>query len=185
MPAIYGQPMIMAGFSGESGGDEPVVNYVARLDSATQYWQLSEAINYSIGDVINITCSQPDASFPTLIGGVNTSFLVRRSNNGSILFGGCTINVNGQPAISNSTPWPDGESVFEMTLTVNVGVSRLGVRSDVLTGYFSGYMKDFSDSLGHSIPLTNKEQGAVQQPTEGSVSATMANYTPDVWEVDE
>lgn len=163
---------------------EPVVNYVARLEPvANQYWSFSEDISYVSGDTVELKCSQPRASFDTLFATSNNSTLVRRSNNGSIIFGGCTIIVDGSPAVSGSTQWPDEESTFLITLTANGVCEGLGVRTDVLTGFFGGYIYGFKDSKGNEIPLTNKEQGATQLAVSGSVNAFMPNYTSDVWEV--
>lgn len=50
MPAIYSPEMAMAGF-GMLGDIVPAINYVARLDGATQYWQLSERLINPDGDI--------------------------------------------------------------------------------------------------------------------------------------
>ncbi|ASV43933.1 hypothetical protein [Pseudoalteromonas phage KB12-38] len=54
------------------------------------------------------------------------------------------------------------------------------------TSYFSGVFTDFEVEIDQvvvlSLPLTNKEQGDVQLPTVGDITATMHNYTPSVWE---
>ncbi len=184
MPILHAPILEQAGFSIGSATPEPVINYVARLEPvAGQSWLFSEGIGYSVGDTVELKCSQPRASFDTLFATDNNSTLIRRSNNGSIIFGGCTITVNGQPAISGTTQWPSEESVFLITITANGVCEGLGSRTDVATGFFGGYIYDFKDSKGNEIPLTNKDQGETQLPDAGVVSAFMRNYTSDVWEV--
>lgn len=52
-------------------------------------------------------------------------------------------------------------------------------------GYFRGWIENFYFKLNDvevlRIPLNNKDQGNIQLPTVGNISAFMPNYTPAVW----
>ena len=63
-----------------------------------------------------------------------------------------------------------------------IGVQQSG--SGSYRGFFLGSIYDLKiNSQGaNEIPLTNRSQGATQLPTVGNVSATMVNYSEDVWE---
>jgi len=168
-----------------AGPAEPEPNdpsdYIASLDGLRQAWVLSTPINYSPGDRVYITSSQPGASYDTLIGTTNNSTLLRRSSNGSIVFGGCTVRLNGAELVSGATQWPVGESYFEVTFTVAGTLAALCVRSESNSTYFEGYAKNFADSIGHEIPLNNKNQGSTQLATAGNINATMSEYDESVW----
>jgi hypothetical protein len=77
----------------------------------------------------------------------------------------------------------DGELVYSRKTLAAWTFDRLCKFSNT---YFGGLFYDFEVEIAGEVvlqlPLTNKEQGAVQLPTIGDITATMANYTPLVWE---
>ena len=77
----------------------------------------------------------------------------------------------------------EGEKIYSRPATAAWTFDRLCKFSST---YFGGLFYDFEVEIAGEVvlqlPLTNKEQGAVQLPTVGDITATMANYTPLVWE---
>ncbi|MDN3403758.1 SUMF1/EgtB/PvdO family nonheme iron enzyme [Pseudoalteromonas sp. APC 3218] len=77
----------------------------------------------------------------------------------------------------------DSELIYSRAATAAWTFDRLCKFSST---YFGGLFYDFEVEIAGEVvlqlPLTNKEQGAVQLPTVGDITATMANYTPLVWE---
>lgn len=183
----------------------PQVNYVARLDGATQYWQLSEAIALDGGDFKICVSAELKPSIIEIIAG-NSS-----NTSGSIFFDGSKLFIRDTESVVISTeqdvPIKQGVSkicvlrvggVFSVTVDeTEYTMSRSGVVSgglmiDRLGRYstnsfiYSGILLDLEIEIDgvitNSIPLTNKAQGATQLATVGNVNATMLNYTEAVWE---
>jgi len=174
MPKIVYAPILeQAGFLKRKTADV-VEQWVAQLDGATQYWQLSEPIiipanvNYEIG-----------------------FYASRALNDSSLLyiFGYSLGDVQAQHRLALSSGVPqmaygmgfvakefnfNGDGQF--TLTHN-GTSKVT--------FIDFNTSDFYVKVGGvevlRIPLTNKSQGATQLATVGNVNATMINYTEAVW----
>ena len=177
------------------------VNYVARLDGATQSWEFSTPIQFTSSQDVEIRVKViPEIATTQVIFGSGSSperFYVG-TENGNWLVG------NGTDRVVTSSPVSDGTSSLilktvsgVLTLTVNSVVvynqpikystdkSLTGLSN--MTGFrFMGAIYDFNmyldDVLVSRIPLTNKAQGANQLATFGNVNAFMPNYTEAVWE---
>ena len=180
---------------------------VARLDGATQYWQLSESIvipanvNYEIGFYASRALNDTSLLYLLAYSQGNTSEKHRLA-----LSTGTPQKVYGMGFVAKDFIL-NGEGQF--TLTHN-GVSKVtfinfnesaadAFNSETITidrlcgpwlggdsGYLNGYIRDFYVIVDGveilRIPLTNKAQGATQLATVGNVNATMINYTGDEWE---
>lgn len=170
----------------------PVINYVARLDGVSQYWQLSEGITLELGDLVE---------FEFVSVGDNTnSFVIDSTDRSSFIFNKDStvqrssalgfMDINGERVQNLATPFPSEGVVNIVSIRMDVSVATIdfiGCEYREDRGYFSGLFRNFKVIRGggviHQIPLTNKAQGATQLATVGNVNATMPNYTPDVWEV--
>ncbi len=177
----------------------PPIIEVARLNG-TQYWQLSEAIQFVGNYRVEI-----DVSFDS---SKETDLKVMDSTTGDSKRFDININnytnplpyINRRPYMEllvngiDTNTIPDDDSEFTLTIyrdseTVDRGqkeVFYLGARYSV-ENFLFGYVKnlriyDENNTLTHEIPLTNRLQGATQLPNVGNVSATMVNYSEDVWE---
>lgn len=187
----------------------PVVNYVARLDGVSQYWQLSEAIiipqgaaykiyidtdlSASNGDVVQtyMGSGDPNTDFWWYRNGTDVKSCIVRFFNSEFVSFVFSEAISGVVSVesdgSNLTIESNGQRVSRPSSMMLDGfsISLIGYRG--YYAYAKGVMKDFkveiNGVLTHSIPLTNREQGATQLATVGNVNATMPNYTPDVWEV--
>lgn len=192
MPILHAPILEQAGFI-ESA--KAVVNYVARLDGVSQYWQFTGNVTIPINGSIEIDllydpntsidndyilCSESSTS--------TSSFFLSREVIG---VGGSGIissyTIDGQN--SNSLPYDNKFHTIKYEFDNSSGSLRfLGVRFNIQqlsSGIFKSFrVKDGSGNVINEIPLTNKEQGATQVATVGSVNAFMPNYSSDVWEVD-
>lgn len=178
--------------------------YVARLDGAVRYWELSAAIVVSAASTVTIEAdvvpSIPPEDNTTICCSTaagTTLWVYARLNNF------ITVKVNGDFR-SFDFPEPirgkvqiditaESVSVTHQEITKSAGInpkpildiSYLASRSGS-SAFLAGYIKDFEVTidgvLEHSIPLTNKDQGAIQLATVGSVNAEMIGYTGDEWE---
>lgn len=179
-------------------GPEPVVNYVAKTDGFSQYWQTSGFINMQAGD--EMTTSVRIDSFstssyvfddgrfetgtrPYLLVGRNTRQITNISGYYDLYIDGVFIDL------STNKFWPNDNDYHDVRIVAlqSMDVTRFCARFFGPSDYLEGVVKDiyFTRASGNlSLPLTDREQGATQSPIEGSISLTMANYTPDVWEVD-
>lgn len=197
MPILYAPILEQAGFV--SGGDAPE-NYVARLDGVSQYWQLSQGVPVGVGDRIKFNISAPLSNYATVFASNNSvsvwcyiedeNRIVIRVNETSFLGIGFDSIISGDVTLDF---YPDRIECYNKGVTrtrydavPNFTIERLGSRESTF-GILEGYIKDFQLSVmggntTNEIPLTNKAQGATQLPTVGTVSATMVNYTSDVWE---
>jgi len=166
---------------------------VARLDGATQYWQLSEEISVPSGGSIELDLMY-DSANQSEIEYVLTSELnsdtslfftskeaLRAGSSGYI----SDVLVDGVSAVT--LPYDDTFHTIKCIISGDLAsVGILGARFNY-TRNSSGVIKSFRvrDDSGlviNEIPLTNKAQGATQLATVGSVNATMINYTGDEWE---
>lgn len=191
-----------------SGGVGVVEQWVYRLDGASQSWQLTEPV--TAPENKDFTCSfyiqgSRRSEVEGLISdGVGMSWLRILGSNQSqdlqMLIGGSYkgasypsgydlrdggfnlfkfFRVNGGLffSINDSGPRSMGTSAAEFS------IEKLMVFSNQ---YFAGVIYDFEFEmdgvLTNSIPLTNKDQGANQLATVGSINAELINYTEDGWE---
>lgn len=184
------------------GALEPVVNYVARTDGATQYWQLSGSSNFiemQAGDEMTLSARIDsfetssyifdDGRFDT---GTRPYLLVGRNTRQiSNIAGYYDLYIDGEFIdLSTNKFWPNDNDYHSVRIISNqsMNITRFSARFFGPSDYLAGVIKDiyFTRAAGDiSIPLTNKEQGATQIATVGNISAFMPNYTPDVWEVDD
>lgn len=92
---------------------------------------------------------------------------IELEKNGSTL----TLKVDG--VVLGSTFVNSADTMF---------INRIGQNSTAYTNAMHRNFKVYqSGVLTNSIPLTNKAQGAVQQPTTGAITATIINYTAGGW----
>ena len=181
--AILHAPILdQAGFY--IGSSSEVKSYVYRLNGSDQYFQLSEDLTLSNGQVMEFEC------VGTHEGGVlisTASFgLQFRLIGGVYDFFGCDAEVNGVPATSGVTTYDGGDiTSFKLTVTTARPLGTLASKS--ISFLSPSAMRKFKrkESNGNvinEIPLTNKAQGATQLPTIGSVSATIVGYNENDWE---
>jgi hypothetical protein len=176
-------------FFGRSGGDEPVANYVARLDG-TQYWQLSGPIVILDGYEVGLTFVNTESGSNSYLLCANDDLstgVFTSSSSGFLLTTGTpmTLDVDGN---GSEVVTYDG-NIHEVT----VDVFGAGAFQKLCTRFSEermliGWIKNLvvRDTLGNvvnEIPLTNKSQGATQIATVGAVNATMVGYNADVWEL--
>lgn len=166
-------------------------NWVAQLDGATQYWQLSEEIPLPIGysyeiDVLYESSNQSSGDY--LATGEGDTFYPLFFVNREFLSTGSSGNLEDPivDGIDNMLPY-DNEfhTVMIKSNSSIAGLGILGARFNYVRNC-SGIIKmlrvkDQNGTVVNEIPLTNKDQGATQLATVGAVNATMANYTEAVW----
>ena len=184
MPKIVYAPILeQAGFLKRKAA-VVVEQWVAQLDGAAQYWELTESLTLVNGYSLEFECVGSHE------GGVlisTASFgLQFRLINGIYEFFGCDAEINGIPATSGVTAY-DGAGITSFKLTVTTA-RPLGTLLSKATSFLSASamrnfkMKNADCIVINEIPLTNKAQGATQIATVGNVNATMVNFSTDVWE---
>ena len=169
---------------------------VARLDGATKYWQLSESISLIAGDKVRLKY-QAGTTASTSIKAIysrDTNYypMVGLGSDGKYSVNSGSLNIDGVDYVGgNQAPIDGNIHTIEHSITASAETSLLGAGwisfADKTTlWHFDSVLFDFEVERGgeiiHSIPLTNKSQGATQLATVGNVNATMANYTGDEWE---
>tara|TARA_B100001063_G_scaffold227047_1_gene237126 strand:+ start:8757 stop:9539 length:783 start_codon:yes stop_codon:yes gene_type:complete len=188
------------------------VSYVARLDGVSQYWQLSDPIVIPSGSDFKVSGigvfspsgfhfassrlsndgrlavlgSTQNVYFnSTLVDGItNEDFAILTDGNPHhISFE--RVGTNAILKVDEVT-FINGSWSTEEVLLDSLG-SKWGSSTSIPN--FEGPIYDFkveiNGELTNAIPLTNREQGATQSPTIGSVSATMFGYSEGVWEIRE
>lgn len=184
--------------------------YMPRLDGGAQFWLFSRPLSVTENENYKMTfyIKGDRDKFEGIFEGVNTWFRLMDQNNVNFFqhFGQLSVsNVTSTALASNNVNPRDG-NLNKLTLIRDAGVtysqindgeiylegsgftgafeiSALGkYSSSYFSGFIFGFEFEIDGVLTNSIPLTNKEQGAVQLPTVGDITATMANYTPLVWE---
>jgi hypothetical protein len=167
---------------------EPV-NYVARLNGTDQYWQLSQPISLDVGDEVSFKAERESGEATSkewFASGSNLRINVQANN--KIEEVGGDLYLDGELVTNYTTEFPtDGlEHDFKYTITstgrsiTTLGASESGFEK--LEGYVKSLSIKRNGVFIHSIPLTNKSQGATQLATVGNVNATMVGYNSDVWE---
>jgi hypothetical protein len=163
---------------------------VARLDGATQYWQLSAPIELQLGGRVEIDLYRVNDYFK-LFDSTADRFDVTVFNGAITERNDCLIYVDG--ALTNQVPLSGVEYAIKLDRDASIQdktrkeISIIGARFNAVE-FLQGYVKGLrvynsSGVLTNEIPLTNKAQGATQLATVGNVNATMINYTGDEWEL--
>jgi len=190
---------------GESYTLKSVIEYVARLDGATQYWQLSEPItipsnvDYEIGFYASRALNDTNLLYIFGYSGGNNQDqhrLALSSGSPQMAYGmgfaskEFNFNGNGQFLLTHSgtskVTYIEFNTYTDAFNDQTITIDRLmGPWLGVDSGYLNGYVRDFYVKVGGvevlRIPLTNKSQGATQLATVGNIDATMINYTGDEW----
>lgn len=125
-----------------------------------QIYRAASEIRFSIGDDVT--------AFSGLFTGGVLSVEFPTDLTVTVKVDGVTV-VDGQPIARGGTRTPTGKTTL---------MSRHGFYKAGAVINFKHYQDDV---LINEIPLTNKAQGATQLATTGSVSATLTNYTENVW----
>lgn len=195
------------------GSAPPVVNYVARTDGASQTWRMSSDmyIPPTVDFMLGFDLAVGEESAQGIFYNSQTSFsnYARLFTSDSYTY---NLQVGFGSDAGAFFRYSEGFNMFDGKLN-RVVISRVGgVVSAYLNGVKDSVERNISDSLSfnfmsryggsylsgvianlvveidgvvvNEIPLTNKEQGATQTATIGTINATMLNYTPDVWEVE-
>ena len=184
---------VMGGFSYIIGEESPPQEeWVAELDGATQYWTLTQPIQVPIGGLIQFNLCRPLGSLGmneyVISGESDTNTSCFYSGETSLFLGGSNYLTNLMvDGVDNNLLPADGEfhSVSVESTNSATEIKNLGCRFSferLLLGSFTDLIvKDAQGVVINHTPLTNKEQGATQLATVGSVNAFMANYTEAVW----
>lgn len=191
--------------------DPPVVNYVARTDGVSQSWGMSSDIYIppTVDFMLGFDLEVGEESSQGVFYNSKTSFsnYARLFTSDSYAY---NLQVGFNSDAGAFFRYSDGFNLFDGNLN-RVVIKRVqGVVSAYLNGVKDSVEREISDSLSfdfmnrygvsylngvtanlvveidgvrtNEIRLTNKEQGATQLATVGTVNATMINYTEDVWE---
>lgn len=167
----------------------PEKEFVAELDGATQYWELSEPIALSTGYKVELKVTRPSGPSERkqwFASGDTLRINVQRTN--IIEEVGGDLLIDGTPITNYITEYPiDGEThLLEYNITTeSISLSNLGAAPsgmEKLGGWVSELkVLDSQGTLIYAIPLTNRENGPLQLGTVGNVNATLVNYTEAVW----
>ena len=165
----------------------PLINYVARLNGADQYWQLSGPINVENDDRIGISFigGVITNSYARFFASDNNSFSVDANIDGATFRVSSGVSTLDGAIINTGEPIPTVGKHDIILETANAGVLNTlgefnGSRFNNLPLY--SFFIERNGTVIHQIPLTNKAQGATQLATVGNVNATMVNYDESVWE---
>lgn len=163
------------------------IEWVAKLDGAMQYWQLSGPINLTVNDVVEFSFIGGVVfnGFAAFIG--TTNFAVRSDVDTTAKFlreQGSSATLNGFPVDSGVTEIPlSGENKISILVLSTGSLEQIssisGTRLMNLPVYNFRVIRD--GVVIHEIPLNKKSQGATQLATVGNVNAFMPNYTEAVW----
>ena len=211
MPKIVYAPILeQAGFLKRKTADV-VEQWVAQLDTATQYWQLTAPIKLDAAgfvfefdyfvtpeDVINGLFSNDSglggfSAYERIASGRLATFYYETMSGtlNSTLLGTIAAGDIGlkrfrfEKSGNNLTVSEDGKSTTATSneFTDNFIVKFIGSAGSLKAlSYFKSIR--VYNSLGvltNEIPLTNKAQGATQLATVGNINAFMPNYTEAVW----
>ena len=165
-----------------------VEQWVAQLDGAAQFWQLTSPIALEIGDEVLFHAAK-DAGAATskqwFASGSGLRINVQANN--KIEEVGGDLYLDGDLVTNYVTDFPTGgiEHTLSYVITSqdralsNLGASESGFEK--LSGYIKKLTIKRNGVVIHEIPLTNKAQGATQLATIGNINAFMPNYTDAVW----
>lgn len=190
---------------------EPI-NYVARLDDG-QYWQMSETVeippsaDFELGFNLGVSEEKSQGVFYNsqtsfsnyarlftsdsyayniLIGFDSSSAAFFKHSDGFNLFDGNLNRVVIKRVQGVVLAYLNGvKDSTEKNITDGLAFNVLNrYASSYLSGVIANVDLKIGGVITNEIPLTNKEQGATQLATVGSINATMINYTEDVWELE-
>lgn len=185
MSGLYSPILAQAGFAKRKLAS--VIEWVAELDGATQYWQLSEPINVQNGDAISFAFT-----------GFENIGLYKRFFGSDDFILSLDTGADGDKFRSRSltNAYLDGVEITTETLIPVAGAhdvncisgatkqinTLLSLESSNLVKVAMYNFKVIRNGVViHEIHLTNKAQGATQLATVGNVNAFMPNYTDAVW----
>lgn len=186
MSGLYSPILEQAGFLKRKAA-AVVEQWVAQLDGAMQYWQLTTPINLIPSDIVEIDFIGGAVSngFSAFIG--TTNFAVRFDVDTTKSFlreQGLDATLNGIAVNSGLTQVP-ASGVNKVSLLVSSSGSLEQISSIVGSRLMNLPIFNFRVTRNgvviHEIPLTNKAQGATQLATVGNVNAFMPNFTDAVW----
>lgn len=207
MPILYAPILEQAGFI--SSRSEPVVNYVARL-SDSKYWSLSSQITvptnadfkFSARGVFSangfyFVATKDTETGRLAISGDSRNVYFNSSNLGalslsdfSLLTDGLDHELSFVREGAEAVVLVDGVEVKRNTwsndeFTIDSIASRWGGVTTIpyLEDYVYNFTVEVDGVVTNEIKLTNKEQGATQSPSVGSISATLIGYTGNEWEL--
>ena len=175
----------------------PVLEWIGNLDGVSQGWLLSGPIDLTPDHIVRFKIYGGEYSDKTQIiaSGETLSYMVHPNDNLYVKINNQNkgfTSVNGaELELYPNYPVGNIESILEFLVTEACQIQSLmyNYKGDAFnpngSAYASGAIYDFEVELDgvitHSIPLTNKEQGANQQPNIGNVSAFMPNFTEAIW----
>lgn len=164
------------------------IEWVAQLDGALQYWQLTSPINLEITDEVTFYAgkeAEPATSKQWFASGSKLRVNVQANN--KIEEVGGDLYLDGDLITNYVTEFPiDGlqHTLNYIITSQDIVLSNLGASEngfEKLAGYISKLTVKRNGIVINEIPLTNKAQGANQLATVGNVNAFMPNYTEAVW----
>lgn len=191
MSGLISPLLEQAGFA--SGALESAIDYIARPDGLSQYWVLSEPIDVQVNDVLYIDFLGgllEEGKTKYFLGDPSYKFSAFAMSNSQNIFDGFGTSpfIDEQPIVNEVTPIPTSE-IHTLKIEVSRAASMicLGAKDDRGSTFINIPIFNFkhvrNGEVLHEIELTNKNQGATQLPKVGNVSATMSNFSSDVWEV--
>jgi hypothetical protein len=185
------------------------IKWVAHLDGAMQYWQLTTPVELPENSNFKITFYVQGAedAYEGLVENSNTSHTWIRllpssqSSNlqgydGSLYFGGISQSelLIRDGLLHKISFIREVDKLYiqiddrapELARSSGAGAAwifdRLGkFSSTYLHGVIHSFEVELESEVIVSIPLNNKEQGATQLATVGNINAFMPNYTEAVW----
>lgn len=172
------------------GGD---INYVAQLDGVTQYWQLSEPLEFNVGDTLEFGFigRNFENSYRSFIASTDVNLRVSTGADPQKFDIASTLGakINGVEIVNNQTDIPQyGLNTLEFKSFANYFFKGFGARvasSGSAILHLNAAIYNFrvirDGVIINEIPLTNKAQGATQLATVGNINAFMTNYTEAVW----
>lgn len=191
-------------------GGGVIEEYVARLDGATKYWQLSEPIPVLENQDYKLTLyiQGERNNFEGVFEGTDLWFRFMDQDSVDFFRHYGQLSLDG--VTSTALDWkgvnPRNGELNKLSIIRSEGItysqindgdikiegssfngafeiSSLGkYASNNFLGVIYGFEFEIDGVLTNSIPLTNKDQGATQLATVGNINAAMINFTGDEWE---
>jgi len=169
-------------------------------DGETQAWVLSESIQLESGDLIRFKhrglSGYSDKTQSLLAWDNCYSYMLSYNSNNKVETNAGSVEIDSVRYSSNTQLYPVGSvyNTIQFSVSSRVSLSLLGAawvsfENKTRAGHFTQAIYDFELIRGGetvlAIPLTNRSQGATQKPTVGTITATMANFTPLIWKKQE
>lgn len=158
----------------------------ATLNGVNQYWQLSRGVEVMAGDQVSLSfiggqISQAYARF--FASSDNQMSIDSNADSSSFRLSGGVVTLDGS-SISNGVLIPtSGHHTVSSIMSDDVTIETLGSlgTSRLINLALYNFKVIRSGEVIYSIPLSNRSQGATQNPTVGDVSASLVNYDASVW----